>query len=230
MGQGSSSRFTETSANFYEGEAGEEAKKNLANYYKINPKLNKQSRFKAALEAKAANLNRQVRENVRKKIEELNKELVKMAKKAATEIFYDQNLYTNIMTIMEKPIKTLHVDGYYIDKEISNSKKQSYVLLIVKHFEIQPGPTVVLKIRVNPGYEAATSFDTLLPYLEFSPMKDSYKNDQIWIEGPDYKKYQNSSMLTGTRKSFTSSLGLQGGYRKKYNKSKRTRKTRKHSL
>jgi hypothetical protein len=115
---------------------------------------------------------------------------------------------------------------------MSKSKKNSYVLLIVKRLEIQSDSAVILKIRVNPGYEAATSIDTLLPFLEFSPMKDSYKNDKIWIPGPKYKIIQNSSMLTDTRKFSTSSLGLQGGYRKKYNKSKRTRKirkTRKHS-
>jgi hypothetical protein len=59
-------------------------------------------------------------------------------------------------------------------------------------------------------------------------MKDSYKNDQIWIPGLEYKKNQNSSMLTGTPNTVISSLGLQGGYRKKYNTSKRIKKTRKH--
>jgi len=205
----------------------------LANYYKISTTLSNNVRITDALTAKAKELAALQREAELAYRNALEKNTVTNGKKAAQMVFYDPDLYGYIMTIMktDEPPEDFHKYSMY--KQVSGSKPESgffvrtepsYVLLVTTQLTDQ---SVVLTIRVNPGYETATNFDELLPFLEFSPMQDSYRDPNVWISGPDYKKLQNSSTVNYVQPLITGSAGLQGGRTKKYNKSKRSKRTRK---
>ena len=205
----------------------------LANYYKIPTTLSNNERIKAASNAKAKELAALQREAELAHRNAFEKNTVTEGKKAAQMVFYDPDLYKYIMTIMKtnKPPEDFHKYSMY--KQVSGSKpgsgffvrsEPSYVLLVRTQLTDQ---SVVLTIRVNPGYKTATNFDELLPFLEFSPMRDSYRDPYVWMSGPDYTKLQNSSTVNYVPPLITGSAGLQGGRTKKYNKSKRSKRTRK---